>query len=71
MAEHRPDPPPQSSGQEAAPQSGAPATDSTDARQKRPTGWIAACVVLALVADQLLALAGRLASPWTRARSAT
>jgi osmoprotectant transport system permease protein len=30
-----------------------------------------ACVVLALVADQVLALAGRLATPWTRARSAT
>jgi osmoprotectant transport system permease protein len=30
-----------------------------------------ACVALALVADQLLALAGRLATPWTRARSAT
>jgi osmoprotectant transport system permease protein len=30
-----------------------------------------ACVVLALVADQLLALAGRVATPWTRARSAS
>ena len=34
-------------------------------------GWIVVIIALALVADQLLALAGRVATPWTRARSAS